>query len=439
MRPPTRFRRPVGLRCAPQGRRCRREASSTTKARPGAPPHNGQGHTRSFGDRDACKTAESRAARRWAYARLTFVGISGVCALAAVAAGLGLAVASVCAAGVVHVLAPHAREFCASAAALEGIPTPMSRGRTCSSGASTSAPSGADADARLPVTVVTGFLGSGKTLINRILREEHGLRILVVENELKTGIDGGLMVERGLGPERLIELNNGCLCCTVRGDLSDALARLADGPQYASLDAVVVETTGLRRRARSFRPSWRTRQSGVCTVWTASLPCWTASTSDSSSARARSAATTGAPPRIARARRLRRRAESPPGTASSRGRDSAKGGRRAGGSAEATLRARAGLQTPPPRAQPPRRPAKRRPAKAAATAAAAAAARRLARAAWGGPRSLCPDGGGRARRGGVGAHEQIAFADRCLLNKMDCPRRSGLGRRRRPVARLARL
>ena len=95
---------------------------------------------------------------------------------------------------------------------------------------------------RIPVTIVTGFLGSGKTtLINHILEGQHGRKIAVIVNEFgEIGIDGQLMVSDD--EEQLVEFNNGCLCCTVRGDL---VRTLEDLMQRADLDAVLVETTGL--------------------------------------------------------------------------------------------------------------------------------------------------------------------------------------------------
>lgn len=95
---------------------------------------------------------------------------------------------------------------------------------------------------RVPVTVVTGFLGSGKTtLVNRILGEQHGRKIAVIINEFgEVSVDGQLVVTDD--QEDLVEFNNGCLCCTVRGDLVDTLAKLKD---RADLDAILIETTGL--------------------------------------------------------------------------------------------------------------------------------------------------------------------------------------------------
>ncbi len=101
---------------------------------------------------------------------------------------------------------------------------------------------GKDGDGRIPVTVVTGFLGSGKTtLVNRILHEKHGRKIAVIVNEFgEVSIDGQLIVSDD--QEELVEFNNGCLCCTVRGDLIETLAKLQ---ARADLDAILIETTGL--------------------------------------------------------------------------------------------------------------------------------------------------------------------------------------------------
>jgi G3E family GTPase len=97
-------------------------------------------------------------------------------------------------------------------------------------------------DERVPVTVLTGFLGSGKTtLLNRILTEQHGLRIAVIENEFgEVGVDDALVLG---AEEEIFEMNNGCICCTVRGDLIRILGALMR--RRDSFDRILIETTGL--------------------------------------------------------------------------------------------------------------------------------------------------------------------------------------------------
>ena len=99
----------------------------------------------------------------------------------------------------------------------------------------------------IPVTILTGFLGAGKTtLLNRILTEKHGERIAVIENEFgETGVDNEILVEDR--EEQIVEMNNGCLCCTVRGDLVRILGDLGKKRRQGALrfDRVVIETTGL--------------------------------------------------------------------------------------------------------------------------------------------------------------------------------------------------
>ena len=96
--------------------------------------------------------------------------------------------------------------------------------------------------APIPVTVLTGYLGSGKTtLLNRILSETHGKRYAVIVNEFgEIGIDNDLIVE---SDEEIYEMNNGCVCCTVRGDLIRVVEGLMRRP--GRFDAILVETTGL--------------------------------------------------------------------------------------------------------------------------------------------------------------------------------------------------
>ena len=95
---------------------------------------------------------------------------------------------------------------------------------------------------KIPVTVLTGFLGSGKTtLLNRILSENHGLRIAVIENEFgEIGIDQELVIS---ADEEIFEMNNGCICCNVRGDLIRILGELAE--RRDQIDLIVLETTGM--------------------------------------------------------------------------------------------------------------------------------------------------------------------------------------------------
>jgi G3E family GTPase len=93
----------------------------------------------------------------------------------------------------------------------------------------------------IPVTVLTGYLGAGKTtLLNRILSENHGQKFAVVINEFgELGVDNDLVVD---ADEEVFEMNNGCICCTVRGDLIRIISALMK--RKGRLDGIIVETTG---------------------------------------------------------------------------------------------------------------------------------------------------------------------------------------------------
>jgi G3E family GTPase len=101
-------------------------------------------------------------------------------------------------------------------------------------------------DQMVPVTILTGFLGAGKTtLLNRILKEDHGKKIAVIENEFgEIGVDSEIIEK---SDEQIVEMNNGCICCTVRGDLIRILGSLKEKRSAGALkfDRVIIETTGM--------------------------------------------------------------------------------------------------------------------------------------------------------------------------------------------------
>jgi G3E family GTPase len=101
-------------------------------------------------------------------------------------------------------------------------------------------------ESMVPVTILTGFLGAGKTtLLNRILKEDHGHRIAVIENEFgEVGVDSAIIEK---SEEQILEMNNGCICCTVRGDLIKILGTLKEKRDTGALkfDRVIIETTGM--------------------------------------------------------------------------------------------------------------------------------------------------------------------------------------------------
>ena len=97
-------------------------------------------------------------------------------------------------------------------------------------------------DTKVPITILTGYLGSGKTtFINYLLRENHGFKFAIIENEFgEVGIDDGLVLQTN---EEIIEMMNGCICCTVREDLIVTIKKLLK-TKRDKFDHIIIETTG---------------------------------------------------------------------------------------------------------------------------------------------------------------------------------------------------
>ena len=99
-------------------------------------------------------------------------------------------------------------------------------------------------ESKVPVTILTGFLGAGKTtLLNHILTDMHGMTFAIIENEFgEVGVDDAILKRKS--DEDIIEMNNGCICCTVRGDLSRIVQQILSRKDK-KFDGIIIETTGL--------------------------------------------------------------------------------------------------------------------------------------------------------------------------------------------------
>ena len=104
------------------------------------------------------------------------------------------------------------------------------------------------AENKTPITILTGFLGAGKTtLLNRILKEKHGKKIAVIENEFgAVGIDQSLVQNYKMDSEQIVEIMNGCICCTVREDLATTLQEMYEKyVVHGKIEYIIIETTGM--------------------------------------------------------------------------------------------------------------------------------------------------------------------------------------------------
>ena len=238
---------------------------------------------------DSAQAARTRTAQLWRFVpamprrvvALSYASFVLTCLLAAVALGLAItwllaravptarpsaaavigACTAVAAVGALLGIAHLSRTDSEKPVAMSASPTAAAT--TTVAAAATTAATAANPPEALPVTIVTGYLGAGKsTLVQRILTEEHGSRILVIENELgAVGVDHELLL-REAQPEEVVLLSNGCVCCRVRKDLITTLLALRD--KLPLLDACLIETTGVADPAALVQTFYAAELRGVC-------------------------------------------------------------------------------------------------------------------------------------------------------------------------------